>query len=215
MRIALVLFPLAACGDVATDESGADSGSTDTAADSLPEPEMQAENILKNDEYYASVAGAARVDSLFVFSYEAGVPVYAWFGYALDTDGVAPMNCAVGYEAEVSDTDIEWCDMYCDMGGTFATATEVETYGDCSNVDLAASALEDFERVRVEAGYQALQKRGPSAESHDAIMLGGSSLVTFATSESEGFNDGTSWAATDGETLWVYGRAYSGDVVEE
>jgi hypothetical protein len=202
-----------ACTPVGDDDDAADSGSGDTAAEVLPEPTMKAENILTNEDYFATADGAARVDSLFVFSYEAGVPVYAWFGYALDSDGVSPMNCAVGYEATVKDTDIEWCDMYCDAGGTFVTGSEAETYGSCGNVDLAKSAEEDFEQVRIEAGYQAVQKRGPSAEYHDVIMVGGSSVTTFATSEGEGFNDGTSWAAQDGDTLWIYGRAYSGDVI--
>lgn len=207
---------LTACDPIAGDDAAsADSAATDTAGDVLPEPDLVAENILKNDDYFKSAADAARIDTLVVLSFESGEPVYAWIGYALDNDGLAPMNCAVGYEAEVEDTDIEWCGMYCDIGGTFSTGTEAETYGDCGNVDVEGSAEEDFERVRLEAGYQELQKRGPAAEYNNVIMLGGSTPLTFATSESEGFNEGTSWAATEGDTLWVYGRAYSGDVVAE
>jgi len=206
---------LAACDPLAADDAAVADSAADTAGDTLPEPELVAENILKNDDYFASAADALRIDTLIVLSFESGEPVYAWIGYALDADGLAPMNCAVGYEAEVEDTDIDWCGMYCDMGGTFSTGDEPETYGDCGNVDVEASAEEDFERVRLEAGYQELQKRGPAAEYHNVIMLGGGSPVAFATSESEGFNEGTSWAATEGDTLWVYGRAHSGDVVAE
>ena len=205
-------FALMGCDPAAAD-SVADSGGDDTAADVLPEPDLVAENILENPDYFATGSGASRVDTLMVFSYEDGVPVFGWFGYALDNDGLAPMNCAVGYTATVKNTDIDWCDMYCDAGGTFVTSAEQEVYGDCGNVALPTSAEEDFERVQVEAGYQELQKRGPTAEYHEVIMVGGSSVTTFATEESEGFNDGQSWAAHDGTTLWIYGREHTGDVI--
>ena len=207
------LFALVGC-DAAEDDNSGDSGSADTGEDVLPEPDLVAENILDNPDYFQTAPNATRVDELFIFSYEDGVPVYGWFGYALDNDGLAPMNCAVGFEATIKNTDIDWCDMYCDAGGTFVTGTEQETYGDCGNVDLAKSAEEDLERVQIEAGYQELQKRGPTAEYHEVIMIGtGASVTTFATEEAEGFNDGQSWAAKDGSTLWIYGREHSGDVI--
>jgi hypothetical protein len=209
-----LLVAFVACTGTSSDkEAGGDDTSADTAADVLPEPDMAVENPLDNPDFFSSEAGASRVDQIVILGYQDGAPTYAFIGYAIDDDFAAPMACVLGYSAEVRDTDIEWCDGYCDWGGTFNIGDEQELYGNCQNVDIEEDVEDDYANKRMQAGYDAVQPRGPSAEYHDVIMLGtGGTPLAFATSEAEGFEDGTSWAATDGADLWVYGRAQIGTV---